>query len=266
MYPKDSRNDSDGVSAEPATRLHTPTTSFGMSRAVQSAVPTIPYRQIRARQPTPDSIIVYQAYSAEIANAAVAQQRLDASPAFKMPRMSWIKPSFYWCKFIFTISAPVLTRSGSKGMYRAGWSYKDPYQAHILQITVSKEGFLKLLEQASPSSGPDMAKGAAVRYQWDPERDIRLGKLSYRSLQLGLAGEVKEKWIREWIIRIDDITEDVRRWKGYIDEGSEDDVARAQAEIESRGKEKVFEVSEELQQILRMGVASDADHGGHGQA
>ncbi|KIM34437.1 hypothetical protein M408DRAFT_58906, partial [Serendipita vermifera MAFF 305830] len=162
----------------------------------------IPYRQIRARQPTADSLVVYQAYSAEIAEAAVAKQRLDASSAFKMPRMSWIKPSIFWC------------------MYRAGWSYKDPFQARILQITMSKEGFLTLLREATPSSGPDIAatKGSLVRYQWDPERDIRLEKLPYRSLQLGIAASMKERWINEWIIRIDDITDDVRRWKGYMDE------------------------------------------------
>jgi hypothetical protein len=57
----------------------------------------IPYKQIRARQPTPDTIIVYQAYSAEIAGPAVAQQRLDASEAFRVGRMTWVKPSFLWC-------------------------------------------------------------------------------------------------------------------------------------------------------------------------
>lgn len=59
----------------------------------------VPYRQIRARQPTPDSIIVYQAYSVAIAEAAVAHQRLDASSSFKSGRMGWIKPSFFWCQY-----------------------------------------------------------------------------------------------------------------------------------------------------------------------
>jgi hypothetical protein len=74
-----------------------------MSRAIQNAADTVPYRQIRARQPTPETIIVYQAYSVEIADAAVAQQRLDASDAFKVGRMTWVKPSFYWCALFNTI-------------------------------------------------------------------------------------------------------------------------------------------------------------------
>jgi Domain of unknown function (DUF4291) len=78
--------------------------SSRMSKAIQSAVDTVPYRQIRARQPTPETIIVYQAYSAEIADAAVAEQRLDASDAFKVGRMTWVKPSFYWCTLFNTIS------------------------------------------------------------------------------------------------------------------------------------------------------------------
>jgi hypothetical protein len=57
----------------------------------------IPYKQIRAWQPTPDTITVYQAYSAEISGPAVAQQRLDASEAFRVGRMTWVKPSFLWC-------------------------------------------------------------------------------------------------------------------------------------------------------------------------
>jgi hypothetical protein len=65
----------------------------------------IPVRQIRARQPTPDTLIVYQAFSTEVAEAAVAQQRLDASSAFSVNRMTWLKPSFFCCESILrTIS------------------------------------------------------------------------------------------------------------------------------------------------------------------
>lgn len=57
--------------------------------------PPIPNKQIRARQPTPDTIVVYQAHSVEIAEAAIAQQQLDASDAFLVGRMAWINPSFF---------------------------------------------------------------------------------------------------------------------------------------------------------------------------
>jgi len=55
----------------------------------------IPYRQIRASYDE-DTITVYQAYSAEIAIAAVQEQRLSASPKFSGTRMTWIKPSWCW--------------------------------------------------------------------------------------------------------------------------------------------------------------------------
>jgi hypothetical protein len=57
--------------------------------------PEIPYRQIRALYDE-ENITVYQAYSAEIAVPAVEQQKLNASPQFKLGRMTWIKPSWAW--------------------------------------------------------------------------------------------------------------------------------------------------------------------------
>lgn len=203
-----------------------------MSRPVADSTIDVPFRQIRIRQPTPDSVIVYQAYSAEIAEAAVTQQRLNASESFKMPRIAWIKASFFSC------------------MYRAEWSYKDPSRARILQITMSKEGLLTLLKEAASSPGPDTA-GALVRYKWDPEYGIRSERLPYRSLQLGIEDSMKERWINEWIIRIDDITEDVRRWKGYVDEGAKG-VRKARREIEREWTEDVLEVDEQLAVSLGM--------------
>ncbi|KAF8184360.1 hypothetical protein K438DRAFT_1974558 [Mycena galopus ATCC 62051] len=108
-----------------------------------------PYKQIRARQPSPDILVVYQAYS------TTEQQKLSASSSFKVGRMTWIKPSFFWC------------------MYRAGWSYKGRNQEGILVITMKQEGLLELLAQATKT--PD----SPVRFQWDPERNVRLHKLSY---------------------------------------------------------------------------------------
>jgi hypothetical protein len=131
-------------------------------------------------------------------------------------------------------------------MYRSGWSYKDSRQAHILQITMTKAGFLTLLRQAAPHGG-------LVRYQWDPERSIRLEKLSHRSLQLGISGEMVSRWINEWVVDITDITEDVRRWKGYIDEGKEG-VRKAKREIDAALNEDVFEVDDEVELQLGMRI------------
>ena len=64
-----------------------------------------PYRQIRALYDE-DTITVYQAYSAEIADPAVKEQRLTASPQFSGTRMTWIKPSWCWmmCALLLLLS------------------------------------------------------------------------------------------------------------------------------------------------------------------
>lgn len=98
----------------------------------------------------------------------------------------------------------------------------------------------------------------AVRVQWDPERSIRLGRLDYRSLQLGISGDLNKQWIEEWICDIKDITEDVRRWKGYLDEGAESSEKRAemeakvQEELDGEYKEEVIEVDDEIRARLGM--------------
>lgn len=52
-----------------------------------------PYRQIRARFDH-EHIVVYQAYSEQIAVAALEAGRFVAP--FSWGRMTWIKPSFLW--------------------------------------------------------------------------------------------------------------------------------------------------------------------------
>ena len=58
-----------------------------------------PHRQIRALYDE-ETITVYQAYSAEIAEPAVNAQRLNASPKFLGTRMTWIKTSWCWMMFV----------------------------------------------------------------------------------------------------------------------------------------------------------------------
>ena len=259
-----------------------------------SAVSTrsVPYKQIRARQPTAqETLVVYQAYSSAIAIPAAREQRLDASPAFRVGRMTWIKPSFLWC------------------MYRSGWSYKDPNQERILAIEMTVEGFRELIRSSSSAMERDRpvlnlsptpaASGGAVggsgagggadavvkvemetgtkaeaesergkekgtekaqvRFQWDPERGVKLQRLPYRSLQVGIAGEMVRRWIDEWIVRIEDVTEDVRRFHALIkneneNEGDHQDGAAKVIE-ELRGekwREDVLHLGEELEMLLGM--------------
>jgi len=89
----------------------------------------VPYHQIRALYDE-ETITVYQAYSPSIALSAVQHQKLNASPDFKMGRMTWIKPSWCWM------------------MYRSGYSFKDSRQSKILALKMRHEDFERLLREA----------------------------------------------------------------------------------------------------------------------
>lgn len=139
-------------------------------------------------------------------------------------------------------------------MYRSGWSYKDRNQERILAITLTKAGFLTLLSMATLSHGPTASTTSPVRVQWDPERSVRLGKLEHRSLQLGISGEsVTRQWMDEWTVKIEDITDQVREWKAWIDDGGDDGIRKVEQALgEGVWKEEVFEVDEEL--ALHLGM------------
>ena len=154
-----------------------------------------PFRQVRAVHDE-DTITVYQAYSPAIASAAVAAGGFV--PPFRRERMTWIKPSFLWM------------------MYRCGWATK-PGQERVLAIRMLRSGFEEALSMASLSHfDPEVyadheawqqRKAASpVRVQWDPERDVRLEPLVWRSLQVGLGGVAVERYVDDWVVGIEDIT------------------------------------------------------------
>ena len=53
-------------------------------------------------------------------------------------------------------------------------------------------------------------KNSDIRIQWGQERDINGNSLNYRSIQLGLRGKPIEKYVKEWIIHIEDISNNVK--------------------------------------------------------
>lgn len=81
------------MTAKTSMRTSNPSTS------PQAPSPSIPYRQIRAAYDS-NTIVFYQAYSSTIALPAVAAQKLNASPAFKPTRMTWLKPSWAWMMYL----------------------------------------------------------------------------------------------------------------------------------------------------------------------
>ena len=156
------------------------------------------------------TITVYQAYNKYISQVALKHQTF-ISPPFKKERMTWIKPSFLWM------------------MYRSGWATKKD-QEYILAITIKREGFEWALLNSclshfdstvhtSYDAWKNALKNSPVRIQWDPERDILLNPLGFRSIQIGLSGIAVEKYITDWIIKIDDITQECKNIHQLVNEG-----------------------------------------------
>ncbi|MFH8566894.1 DUF4291 domain-containing protein [Streptomyces sp. NPDC017993] len=157
--------------------------------------PAEPRRRVRALH-TARTVTVYQAYAPALGLPAARENRFPA--AWKRERMTWIKPSFLWM------------------MYRCGWGAKAD-QETVLAVEIERSGFDWALRHACLSHHdaavhPDRAawrqrlKASPARVQWDPERDLRLQQLPYRSLQLGLSGEASRRYADEWTVGITDVT------------------------------------------------------------
>lgn len=181
----------------------------------------VPNRQIRASH-TDTTITVYQAYAPRLGEPAARDGRFP--PAWKRERMTWIKPSFLWM------------------MYRCGWASKAG-QETVLAIDITRSGFDEALRGACLShwkrgvhadreAWQQSLRATSARVQWDPERDLHLNPLPYRSLQLGLSGPASRAYADEWTVAIRDITPLAREIRGLLRAG-EEDAARALLPVET---------------------------------
>jgi hypothetical protein len=193
-----------------------------------------PRHRIRALHTT-STITVYQAYAPEIGLPAAQEGRFPA--LWKRDRMTWIKPSFLWM------------------MYRCGWGTKEG-QETVLAVEIRRDGFEWALRHASLSSyvrgvHPDQAtwqrqlKRSPARVQWDPERDLHLQPLPYRSLQLGLSGEAVRRYADEWTVAIRDVTPLAHEIQALVNSGDLDSAARVLPQ------ERAYPVEDELLAHLR---------------
>ncbi|MGK5732150.1 DUF4291 domain-containing protein [Streptomyces sp. URMC 124] len=174
-----------------------------------------PHRRIRAAH-TDSTITVYQAYAPRLGLPAARDGRFPAT--WKRDRMTWIKPSFLWM------------------MYRCGWGTKADQEC-VLAVEIDRAGFDWALANACLSHyergvHADRAawqrelKAAPARVQWDPERDLHLKALPYRSLQLGLAGEAARRYADEWTVSITDVTPLAREVHRLVAAGELDEARR----------------------------------------
>lgn len=177
-----------------------------------------------------DTIIIYQAYSPIIADAALRAGRFVAP--FSFHRMTWIKPSFLWL------------------MHRSNWGQKSG-QEWVLAVRMKRSGWEKALSLAvltsfapdvfsSPEEWADEFSAAKVHLQWDTERSVRGAALPYYSIQIGLSRHIIHEYVEEWIVGIDDITARVRKIYDLLQSGKTGNAKR------QLPPERVYPVSKEL--------------------
>ena len=144
-----------------------------------------------------ETIIVYQAYRPEIGLYAARNGTFGGE--FSFSRMTWIKPNFLWM------------------MFRSGWGTKKGQEV-TLAIRVRRTGFDAILREAIPSSFSPEAfdsertwraagESSSGRMQWDPDHDPSGAPLGRRAIQLGVRGETLARFVNEWIVSIEDVSE-----------------------------------------------------------
>ncbi|MHC5541805.1 DUF4291 domain-containing protein [Singulisphaera rosea] len=148
-------------------------------------------------QANAESVVVYQAYNPKIGRYAAQHGHFGGE--FKVGRMTWIKPNFLWM------------------MYRSGWGTKVDQEV-TLAVRLRREAFDEILRRAVPSSFSAEAyashdawqKAVAesdVRLQWDPDHGPSGNPVERRAIQLGLRGDVVGRYVKDWLIGIEDISD-----------------------------------------------------------
>lgn len=158
-----------------------------------------------------ENIVVYQAYRPAIGHYAAEHQEFGGE--FSYNRMSWIKPNFLWM------------------MYRSGWGAKEGQEV-VLAVTIPRPLFDDILAAAVPSSytaalypDHDSWKEAvgksSVRLQWDPDHDPNGNALERRAIQLGLRAEMLERYGRDEVVSIEDISTFVAEQRSLLEHSPE---------------------------------------------
>jgi hypothetical protein len=195
-----------------------------------------PFREVRASFDEM-TVVVYQAYRGEIAEAALRAGTFV--PPFSLGRMTWIKPSVLWMA------------------YRSGWATKEG-QERVLAVRITREGFDFALSHSSLSAFEPGVHGtreaweaqrdaSPVRVQWDPERDVELRELPHRAIQVGLGPPVVPAYVREWVVGIEDATGTMRAVAELVARG---ETGTAEAMLPA---EAPYPVAPEV--ALRLGMA-----------
>ncbi|OMJ26824.1 hypothetical protein AYI69_g3762 [Smittium culicis] len=131
--------------------------------------------------------------------------------------MTWIKPSWCWMA------------------YRCGYSTKDENQTNVLAIDINRKMFDEIILNSAylasnqypkdeysdnEHQAPDSRPIREVIIQWDPERDVSINKLKYRSIQIGLRWNMMFRYSRgEFIRKITDVTDQFKQVHNLVKDG-----------------------------------------------
>jgi hypothetical protein len=154
-------------------------------------------------------VFVYQAFRPTTVEAALAKGTFGAG--FSLDRMTWIKPSFGWM------------------LYRSGYATKHG-QERILKIKLLHDGFRAVLGRGVPTTFDptnyadvhdwrSALDRSEVRFQWDPDRDLKLVRLERRAVQLGIEGATVRQYVNEWIVGLEDATPLAKEVQAAVEQG-----------------------------------------------
>jgi hypothetical protein len=153
-----------------------------------------------------ETVVVYQAFRPETGHFAARHGYFG--DGFSLNRMSWIKPNFLWM------------------MFRSGWAAKEGQEV-VLAIWLKRSAFDEILKQAvhstfaphayeSEAEWKSAVSGSSVRLQWDPDHNPSGNRIERRAIQLGLSGKTLAHYAKEWIVRIEDISDFVREQHEHV--------------------------------------------------
>ncbi|MGB0521777.1 MAG: DUF4291 family protein [Flammeovirgaceae bacterium] len=144
-----------------------------------------------------EGVYVYQAFKPKV--VAIAVEKGTFGKGFGLDRITWIKPSFAWM------------------LQRSKYATKHRMEA-IAKIKLSHEAWLEILTQSvetqytgkyweTEDEWQRQLNKSDVIHQWDPERDLVGRKLDQAAIQIGIRGEVIRKYVSEYIIGVEDVTD-----------------------------------------------------------
>ncbi len=175
-----------------------------------------------------EGIYGYQAFKPKTVQIAVELGTFGKG--FTFDRTSWIKPSFGWV------------------LRRTKYGTKNRMQG-IAKIKVSLEGFEEIISQSieshwnqtlfeSKDSWSKALNNSDVIHQWDPERDLVGRRLDRQAIQIGIRGKIIRKYVSDYIIGVEDVSNLAHEIGRIRKSGSED--------FPSVPLEKEYLISEEL--------------------